>query len=132
MPKAIMSERLEIGWLNIARVRALCLAVFGYDPEVENWEHSPFHHNESGSQNMTTLAIAGKTAIVPLVDGAFRHEGEVGSQPDNIRERRTPYGIRPSLLRHNVQGHGRRPIRETFVGARPQSRVWTLGVCHDL
>ena len=32
-------------------------------------EQSLFHHNESGSQNMTTLAVAGKTAIVPLVEG---------------------------------------------------------------
>ena len=55
--------------LNVARVRSLCLAVHGYDPEIENWDQSPFHHNESGSQNMTTLAVAGKGAIVPLVEG---------------------------------------------------------------
>ena len=126
-----MVERMEIGWFNVARVRALCSAVLGYDPEVENWDQSPSHHNESGSQNMTTLAIAGKTAIVPLVEGAFRHEGEVDSQPDNILERRTPQERRPSLLRNNVQGHARRQVRETFVGAHPQSRIWTLGVCHD-
>ena len=69
VPKRVMAERLEIGWLNVARVRALCLAVHGYDPEIENWDQSPFHHNESGSQNMTTLAVAGKGAIVPLVEG---------------------------------------------------------------
>ena len=69
MPKATMAQRLEIGWLNVARVRALRLAVHGYDPEIENWDQSPFHHNESGSQNMTTLAVAGNGAIVPLVEG---------------------------------------------------------------
>jgi len=67
VPKAVMAERLEIGWLNVARIRALCLAEFGYDPEIENWDQSPFHHNESGSQNMPTLAVAGGSATVPLI-----------------------------------------------------------------
>ena len=61
-----MAQGMEIGWLNVARVRALCLAVHGYDPEIENWDQIPFHHNESGSQNVTTLAVAGAT--VPLVE----------------------------------------------------------------
>ena len=69
VPKAVMVERLEIGWLNVARIRALCLAVHGYDPEIENWDQSLFHHNESGSQNMPTLAVAGNGAIVPLIEG---------------------------------------------------------------
>ena len=58
-----------MGWTNVARVRAVCLAVFWYDPEKENWDQSPFHHNESGSQNMTTLAVAGRSATVPLIEG---------------------------------------------------------------
>ena len=69
VPKDVMAQRLEIGWLNVARVRALCLAEFGYDPEIENWDQSPFHHNESGSRNMPTLAVAGNGAIVPLIEG---------------------------------------------------------------
>ena len=67
VPKAVMAERLEIGWCNVARVRALCLEAHGYDPELENWDQSPFHNNESGSANVGTLAVAG--AIVPLVEG---------------------------------------------------------------
>ena len=67
VPKAVMAERLQIGWLNVARVRALCLACHGYDPEDENWDQSPFHHIESGSQNSNTLAVAGST--VPLIEG---------------------------------------------------------------
>ena len=51
VPKAVMAARLEIGWLNGARVRAFCLATHGYDPEFENWDQSPFHNNESGSAN---------------------------------------------------------------------------------
>ena len=68
VPKALMAQRLESGWLNAARSHALCLAVRGYDPEIENWDQSPCHHNESGSQNMTTLAVAGNGANVPLVE----------------------------------------------------------------
>ena len=67
VPRTVMAERLEIGWLNVARVRALCLACHGYDPHIENWDQSPFHHNESGSQSLHTLAVAGAT--VPLLEG---------------------------------------------------------------
>ena len=67
VPKAVMAERLEIGWLNVARVRALCLLAHGYEPELENWDQSPFHHNETGSQNTPTLAVAG--SLVPVLEG---------------------------------------------------------------
>ena len=85
-----MAQRLEIGWLNVARVRALCLAVRGYDPEIETWDQSPFHHNESGSQNMTTLAVGGCPGKRAPRRVPYNDEGEVGNQHDNILERRTP------------------------------------------
>ena len=66
--KQILEERLTIWWLNLARVRALCEAVFGYDPEMENWDQSPFHHNEIGSQNARTLAVHGSIEV-PLIEG---------------------------------------------------------------
>ena len=69
VPKAVLAERLEICWLNVARVRALCLAAHGYDPEIENWDQSPFHNNESGSANAPSLAVTGRRANVPLVEG---------------------------------------------------------------
>ena len=65
--KWILEERLQIGWLNCARVRKLCQLAFGYDPEQENWDQSPFQHNEIGSQNAKTLAVKGW--LVPLVEG---------------------------------------------------------------
>ena len=67
VPKAVMAERLEIAWCNAARVRALCFAVHGYEPEMENWDQSPFHNNESGSAGTSTLAVAG--GLVPLAEG---------------------------------------------------------------
>jgi len=41
--------------------------VFGYDPLILNFDQSPFHHNETGSQNKPTLAVRGST--VPVVEG---------------------------------------------------------------
>ena len=67
VPRSVLAERLEIGWLNVYRVRAAVAAVHGYDPAMENWDQSPFHHNESGSQNLRTLCVAGTT--VPIVEG---------------------------------------------------------------
>ena len=65
--KAVLAERLEIGWLNVYRVRAAVAAFTGYDPHLENWDQSPFHHNETGSDNKPTLAIAGvEVALVEL------------------------------------------------------------------
>ena len=45
VPKAVLAERLEIGWLNVLRVRAAIEALKGYGPHIENWDRSPFHHN---------------------------------------------------------------------------------------
>ena len=52
--------------MNVFRVRAACAALKGYDPHIENWDQSPFHHNEAGSDNKPTLAVAG--VEVPLVE----------------------------------------------------------------
>ena len=62
-----LKERLERGWLNVFRVRAACEILRGYDMEMENWDQSPFHHNETGSANTKTLTVAGRT--VPLLEG---------------------------------------------------------------
>ena len=48
-------------------MRYFILLVFGYDPLLLNFDQSPFHHNETGSQNKRTLAVVGGT--VPVVEG---------------------------------------------------------------
>ena len=68
VPRAVLDERMRLWWTSVFRVRALCLAVFGYDPEQENWDQSPFHNNESGCQNVGTLSFKG-APTVPLVEG---------------------------------------------------------------
>jgi len=66
-PKARFQNGVEIAWLNIFRVRALCIAIHGYDEEMENWDQTPFHNNEIGSADVNTLAVSG--TVVHLVEG---------------------------------------------------------------
>ena len=93
--KWILEERLEIAWLNCARVRKLCQLVFGYDPEQENWDQTPYQHNESGSQNSKTLAVKG--CLVPLIEGHADTRARwtanltTFSNPDRIRKGELPY-----------------------------------------
>ena len=68
VPKWVLEQRLEVWWLNLARVRALCIAIFGYDRDQENWDQSPFHRNESGSKSSKSLAVAGQIEV-PLIEG---------------------------------------------------------------
>ena len=59
VPRWVLKERLGIWWLNLFRIRKLCLLVFGYDRGMENFDQSPYHKNESGSQNVGTLSMQG-------------------------------------------------------------------------
>ena len=63
----IVKERMEIFWVVLFRIRKFIALVFGYDPLLLNFDQSPFHHNETGSQNRPTLAVRGST--VPVVEG---------------------------------------------------------------
>ena len=60
VPRQTIKERLEIFWVVLFRLRLFILKTFGYEPLLQNFDQSPYHHNESGSQNVTTLAIAGE------------------------------------------------------------------------
>ena len=67
VPRQVLKERLEIFWVNLFRVRLFISLVFGYDAIIYNFDQSPFHHNETGSQNKATLGVRGST--VPVVEG---------------------------------------------------------------
>ena len=60
-------ERLEIFWLNLFRLRLLMKLLLGYEPQLENFDQSPYHNNEVGSQDKPVLAVKG--AKVPLIEG---------------------------------------------------------------
>ena len=67
VPKHVLKERLHLFWVSLFRVRQLAVLALGYEPMLLNWDQSPYHHNESGSQNKPTLAVRGST--VPVVEG---------------------------------------------------------------
>ena len=67
VPRAVQKERLEIGWVNLFRLRLFILLAFGYDPEILNFDQSPFHANETGSQNKAILGV--RCSTVPVVEG---------------------------------------------------------------
>ena len=61
--KPVLYERLEIDWLNDARIRKLCILEHGYDPDIENWDQSPYHDNEVGAQKLKTLAVSASPQV---------------------------------------------------------------------
>ena len=63
----MLKERLELFWVSLFRIRKLAARALGYDPLMLNFDQSPYHHNESGSQNKATLGVRGST--VPVVEG---------------------------------------------------------------
>ena len=67
VPRHVQKERMEIFWVVLFRVRLFIFLKFGYDPLILNWDQSPFHHNESGSQNKQILAV--RCSTVPVVEG---------------------------------------------------------------
>ena len=67
VPKHVLAERLELWWLSLARVRKLATLILGYDLQMENWDQSPYHNNEVGSQDKAVLAVAGTE--VPIIEG---------------------------------------------------------------
>ena len=67
VPRQVVKERMEIFWVVLFRIRLFIQLEFGYDPLILNADQSPFHHNETGSQNQPTLGVRGAT--VPVVEG---------------------------------------------------------------
>ena len=67
IPRCVVKERVQLHWVVLFRMRLFIHLAFGYDPLILNFDQSPFHHNEVGSQNKQTLAVKG--SVVPIVEG---------------------------------------------------------------
>jgi len=67
VPRPVLKERMEIFWVVLFRIRLFILLVFGYDPLIQNFDQSPFHHNETGSQDKPTLSV--RSDKVPIKEG---------------------------------------------------------------
>ncbi|MCP4241726.1 MAG: hypothetical protein GY772_14295 [bacterium] len=88
VPRAILLQRLETFWGNVARVRALFLLAHGHEPVFENFDQSPFHMNEAGSKGTATLAVRGAFAV-PLKEGhaATRERWSVNTMTTSCERR---------------------------------------------
>ena len=67
VPRPVLKERMEIFWVVLFRIRLFIALVFGYDPMIQNFDQSPFHHNETGSQDKPVLCVRGSK--VPIIEG---------------------------------------------------------------
>ena len=67
VPRHVLKERLQLFWVTLFRIRKLAVLTLGYEPLMLNFDQSPYHHNESGSQDKATLGVRGST--VPVVEG---------------------------------------------------------------
>jgi hypothetical protein len=63
VPKKVLEERLQVFWLNLARIRTLAQLVLGHDLECINLDQSPFHMNEAGSQGAGNLTLRGAPSV---------------------------------------------------------------------
>ena len=74
VPRWILAERLEVFWIDVAKLRKLILLHFGYDPKCRNIDQSPFHKNEAGSQEHNTLTLQGAPTVPLIEDHAATRE----------------------------------------------------------
>ena len=58
---------MELFWVTLFKIRLFIRSAFGYEPVIYNFDQTPYHHNETGSQNKATLGVRGST--VPVVEG---------------------------------------------------------------
>jgi len=63
VPRNVFLERCRICWSNVYRARLFIMHHCGYDPEIEGFDQTPFHFNESGSKSKATLDFKGKKKI---------------------------------------------------------------------
>ncbi len=119
-PLPVLEERLERGWLNVFRVRAACVLLTQQDPEMENFDQSPFHHNETGSAGAKTLAVAG--VPVPLVEchGATRERWTANLMTMSDKDRLRREGPPPMECMFKAEGGGEklRPRLEEHLRRR--------------
>ena len=63
VPRSVFNERCRITWCNVYRARLLVFLLLGYEPEVDGFDQTPFHFNESGSKCKATLDFTGSNDI---------------------------------------------------------------------
>ena len=104
--KELLGQRLEAFWITVFRIRAFIMALFGYDPDMENFDQTPYHKNESGSQDARTLAITGEK--VPLIEGhgdtRVRWTANLTTFSDAARIERGERPYCEFMFKHDIKG----------------------------
>ena len=104
--KELLGQRLQAFWITVFRIRAFILALFGYDPDMENFDQTPYHKNESGSQDARTLAVAGEK--VPLIEGhgdtRVRWTANLTTFSDAARIERGERPYCEFMFKHDIKG----------------------------
>ena len=59
VPREVLKVRPELFWVSLFILMRLAELCLGYKPVMWNFDQSPYHHNESGSQNKGTLGVRG-------------------------------------------------------------------------
>ena len=84
--RPVLMERLKIFWRMIYKLRKLVQLAKGYDPKMRNFDQSPFHLNEAGSQVTGSITMKG-TPIIPLLETTETRGSGGASIPWRIRAR---------------------------------------------
>ena len=61
--RQVLLLRMRHMWLNVIRVRALAVSLFGHDLDIYGIDQKPMHMNEAGSQNCKSLEIVGAPEV---------------------------------------------------------------------
>ena len=93
--RPVMNERMEICWLNLAKIIEFCLLFHGYEPILDSRDQTGKHMNECGSKNRKTLAWQGDCDVALREDhNATRKRWTAFTQCLSSLEE-TPPGHRP-------------------------------------
>ncbi len=120
--RSVLKQRLQIGWLNIIRVRRLAQLALHYDMVVEDFDQSPFHMNESGSRGRGTLSLKGAPSV-PLKEchAATRERWTANTMTtsSDVRAMRVP----PLEVMFKASGGGERMV-PALAATIPQWAPW--------
>jgi hypothetical protein len=120
VPRSVQKERLEIFWVILFRLRFFILRVFGYDPVIINFDQSPFHNNETGSQDKPTLNV--RNAKVPIVEGNAEVKARWTANLTTVSKFKLEQASDPQSL--PVQGNYQKPFHEMMFKAARDGIVY--------
>ena len=118
VPRWVLSERLEIFWISIIKIRCMIFLHFGYDPVCRNIDQSPFHGDEAGSKACDTLALKG-APTVPLIENHAATRTRVSLNSVTVSSEEVIHKQLPGFeMMFQAQGHELEGKLQLFVFAK--------------